>query len=257
MNVAIRERMNNPLLKALATLIAATMLLTSGYAQSLAAINSPPVQPELVSKYRKTTLFDVSADGVVILVYGASTPKNKKSGGVTVWSPKQGDKTFDMLRVVEWASGRELGKLHAHTVPSAARFTEGGNRVCYREGTENRLWDYATGQISTCSAEPKRTAYRGSSQTYDSPDGRFVAEPSKETVREVFLLTYVRGVVTVSDRNTGEPYATVVHPTVREAYDWPLTGYVYSVAFTPDNQHLITSYESDTYVWRLKPLIRN
>ena len=245
--------MKNPLLKVLVALIASTTLLTSSHAQSPAANNSQKFQPELVSKYRKTTLFDVSPDGVLILVYGASTPKNKKSGGVIEWGLKPGDKTFDILRVVEWASGRELGKVHAHTVPSAARFTEGGNRVCYLEGTENRLWDYKTGQITSCPTEPKRAAYRGSGQTYDSPDGRFVAEASKETVREIFLLTYVRGVVTVSDRNTGEPSGTAIHPTVREPYDWPLTGYVYSVAFTPDSQHLITSYENDTYVWRLKP----
>ena len=249
--------MNNPLLKALATLMASTMLLTSCYAQSLVANDSQKFQPELVSKYRKTTLFDVSPDGVLILVYGASTPeKRKKSGGVTEWTQKQGDKIFDFLRVVEWESGREIGKIHAHIVPSAAHFTEGGDRVCYREGTENKLWHYRTGQISSCPAEPKRAAYRGSGQTYDSPDGRLVAEPSKETVREIFLLTYVRGVVTVSDRSTSEKNATVVHPTVREPYDWPLTGFVYSVGFTPDNQHLITSYESDTYVWRLNSLFK-
>lgn len=157
-----------------------------------------------------------------------------------------------MNRVVEWASGRELGSIHAHIVPSAARFTEGAKQVCYQEGNENKLWDYKSGQVRSCPTEPKQGAYRGSDQRYDSLDGKFVAEPSNETVREILLLTYVRGVVTIADRSSGEKHV-VLHPTVREPYDWPLTGYVYSVSFTPDNEHLITSYEHDAYIWRIKP----
>ena len=246
--------MKTAFMNTLVTLIALLTPLPSGNAHSQVAKDSQKIQFELVSKYKENTLFDVSSDGNLILLYGASTPKkDAKSGGVTVWNHKRGDEYFDILRVVEWASGRELGSIHIHKVPGAARFSEGAKQICYREEKENKLWDYISGRVSACPAEPKRAAYKGSDQKYDSPDGKFVAETSKETVREIILLTYVRGIVTIHNRNTGERIGSVLHPTVREPYDWPLTGYVYSVAFTPDNQHLITSYEGDTYIWRIKP----
>jgi len=257
MNVAGKKLMNKPILNALVTLILSSTLLPWCQAQRRATKDAQKVQVELVSKYEKNTLFNVSPDGNLILLYGASTPKRDlKSGGVTEWETKRGEEYFDLLRVVEWASGRELGTIHVHTVPSAAHFTEGAKQVCYREGKENKLWDYVSGRLSACPTEPKRGAYRGSDQKYDSPDGKFMAEPSKEKVQEILMLTYVRGVVTIYKRSTGEKIGAVPHPTVREPYDWPLTGYVYSVAFTPDNQYLMTSYEHDTYIWRIKPTDR-
>lgn len=244
--------MNKLMLYALVTLMVSSTCLVPCLAQNQPAKGGQRI--ELVSKYKKNTVFDVSTDGNLLLLYGASTPKKEvKSGAVTEWKHKRGEKQFDLLRVVEWASGRELGSIHVHIVPSAARFTEGAKQICYREEDKNKLWDYASGQVSACTVEPKKGAYSGSGQKYDSPDGKFVAETSKETVREVLFLTYVRGVVTISDKSKSEKIGAALHPTVREPYDWPLTGYVYSVAITPDNQHLITSYEHDTYVWRIKP----
>lgn len=245
--------MNRPTLNALLLMALLTPVL-SCRVQGRPAQGTQKVQVELVSKYERSTLFDVSPDGSLVLLYGANTPtKEVKSGGVTEWGLKRGEEYFDMLRVVEWASGRELASIHLHTVPSAARFAGGAGQVCYREAKENRSWDYTSGRLSACPTEPKQEAYRGSGQKYGSPDGRFVAEPSKETVREILLLTYVRGVVTIRDRSTGEEMGAALHPTVREPYDWPLTGFVYSVAFTPDNRRLITSYEHDTFIWRVKP----
>ena len=241
-------------LNTIVTLIALLAFVPSCNARGQVSKDSQKRQFELVSKYKENTLFDVSTDGNLILLYGARTPtREAKSGGVTVWNHKRGDEDFDILRVVEWASGRELGSIHVHSVPGAARFTEGAKEICYQEENENKLWDYKSGRLSACRTVPTQAAYKGSDQKYDSPDGKFVAELSKETVREIILLTYVRGVVTILNRNTGERIGSVPHPTVREPYDWPLTGYIYSVAFTPDNQHLITSYEHDTYIWLIRP----
>ena len=245
--------MNKSILNALVVLIVSSAFLLPCHAQKPPAKGAERIQVELVSKYLKNTLFDVSQDGNLLLLYGASTPKKDvKLGGVTEWKPKRGEQYFDILSVVEWASGRELRSIHVHTAPGVARFIEGAKQVCYREENENKLWDYVSGRVSACTVEPKPGAYRGSGQKYHSPDGKFVAETSKEQVREILFLTYVRGVVTIYDHSTGEKFGAVPHPTVNEPYDWPLTGYVYSVAFTPDNQHLITSYENDTYIWRIR-----
>jgi WD40 repeat protein len=214
--------------------------------------NGQQADVKLIAKYRQTTLFDVSSDGHLILLYGASTPrKDVKSGGMSQWEPKRGETYFDLLRVVEWESGRELSSIHVHKVPSAARFVEGATQICYRAQKDNNLWDYVSGHQSVCPNEPQNGAYRGSDKKYDSLDCKYVAETSKERVREVLLLLYVRGVVTIFDRESKEKVGVVLHPTIREPYDWPLAGYVYSVAFTPDNKYLVTSYEHDTYVWRI------
>jgi hypothetical protein len=218
------------------------------------------IQFELLTKYKKNTLFDVSLEGNLMLLYGAPTPKkDEKSGGITEWRPKRGEEYFDILRVVDWASGQELGTLHVHAVPLAARFIGGSKQVCYqiqepKKGSQlwekkNVLWDYASGQVSACLSEPKRGAYLGSDRKYESPHGKFAAETSKERVREVLTLEYVHGVVTIYDKSKGKKIGAVQHPTVREPYDWPLTGYVYSVAITADGKHLMTSYEGDTYIW--------
>lgn len=250
----MKKRMIKSMLYALVTLIVSSTFLLPCPAQNQPAKRAQRTQSELVSKYKKNTLFDVSPDGNLLLLYGASTPKKDvKLSGVTEWQHKRSEEYFDLLRVVEWASGRELGNIHVHVVPSAARFTDGTKKICYREENKNKLWDYMSGQESACAVEPKPGAYRGSGQKYESPDGKFVAETSKELVQEILFLTYVRGVVTIADHSTGEKLGRVLHPTVQEPYDWPLTGYIYSVAFTPDNQHLITSYENDTYIWRINP----
>jgi hypothetical protein len=255
--------MKRDLLNALVLLIVFLTFLPLCQAQSQEAKDGQTVQFELVAKYKKNTLFDVSPDGNLVLLYGASTPKKDvKSGGVTEWKQKRGEKYLDILRVVEWASGRELGSLHVHAGPLAARFVGGSTQICYqiqepKKGSElwdkkNILWDYASGQVSACLSEPNKGAYIGSDRKYESPEGKFVAETSKEKVREVLTLTYVRGVVTIFDKRKGEKIGAVQHPTVREPYDWPLTGYVYSVAITSDGKHLMTSYEGDTYIWHSK-----
>ena len=217
---------------------------------TLVEAQSRPV--DLISIYKKNTLFDISPDGNLLLLYGASAPKKEtKNNSVIEWKPKRGEDHFDMLRVVEWASGREVASIHVHDVPGAAHFTADGKQVCYQAQKEEKSWDYVSGQMSICTVDSEQSAYPGSGEKYVSPDGKFIAETSRENVRQVLLWTYVRGVVTIADRSTGEKF-TVPHPTVREPLDWPLTGYVYSVSLTPDNQHVITSYESDTYVWRIK-----
>jgi len=256
--------MNRHLLNALISLIIVSTFWPSCQAQAQSAKHTQRVQFELLTRYKKNTLFDVSPDGSLILLYGASTPKKDvKFGGVTEWKPKPGEEYLDMLRVVEWASGRELGRLHVHEVSLAARFVGGSKQVCYqiqqpKIGSElwekkNVSWHYTSGQVSACLSEPEKGAYIGSDQKYESPDRKFVAETSKEKVREILTLSYVRGVVTIYDKSKGEKISTVLHPTVREPYDWPLTGYIYSVAITSDGEYLLTSYEGDTYIWRSNP----
>ena len=125
--------------------------------------NGQQADVKLIAKYRQTTLFDVSSDGHLILLYGASTPrKDVKSGGMSQWEPKRGETYFDLLRVVEWESGRELSSIHVHKVPSAARFVEGATQICYRAQKDNNLWDYVSGHQSVCPNEPQNGAYRGS-----------------------------------------------------------------------------------------------
>lgn len=227
-----------------------TLLLVTGLIPSAGA-QAQQGKVELISKFKHNTLMDISPDGSLLLLYGGSTPKKEVKAGVVEWKMKRGDDHFDILRVVEWQSGRELAAIHAHRVPGAAHFTGDGKQVCYLAEKEKSLWDYTSGQTGTCTPDREQGAYRGSDQKYQSPDGKLMLETVKENVRQFLVWTYVRGVVTIANRSTGENL-TVPHPTVREPLDWPLTGYVYSAGFTPDNQHLITSYENDTYIWRLK-----
>ncbi|MFN2492306.1 MAG: hypothetical protein ABR501_05410 [Pyrinomonadaceae bacterium] len=256
-DVGVSKRMNKILLKILVTLIVSLTFFIPCPAQNRTSKKAQPAQIQLVSRYKKNTLVDISADGKLLLLYGASTPKKTlKPGGVQEWQPKRDEKYFDLLRIVEWASGRELAALHLHIVPNVARFTGDVNQICFREENKNRLWNYVSGKVTPCDFEPEKAAYRGSSQKYASPDGKLLGETSKKQVREILFLRYVRGVVNVANAATGEKLGEVLHPTVNEPYDWPLTGYVYSVGFTPDNRHLVTSYEDDTYVWRLNLQIK-
>jgi hypothetical protein len=256
---------NKPALSALLILLSFSAYPSSCQAQSQAARDKQKTQAELAAKYKKNTLYDISPDGSMMLMYGASTPKKEvKSGGVTEWLPQRGEEFFDMLRVVELATGRERGRVHVHVPPVAARFVGTTKQVCYQivqdnqetkqVETLNRLWDYTSGKLGVCPAPPEKGAYGGSEGKYDSTDGKLAAETSRETVREFLAWKYVRGVVTIYDRGTGERIGVVVHQTVREPYDWPLSGYVYSVAFSPDGKRLMTSYEEDTYIWDIKPL---
>lgn len=255
--------MNRDILSALISLLFLSTFSCPCQAQNQVPKDTPKIQFELVAKYKRNTLFDVSPEGNLILLYGASAPKkDEKSGGITEWRPKRGEEYFDMLRVVDWASGHELGSLHVHAIPQAARFIGGSKQICYQIQEPKKgsklwekkylLWDYASGQVTDSLSEPKKGAYIGSDRKYESPDGKFAAETSKETTREILTLKYVHGVVTIYDKNNGKMIGMVQHPTVREPYDWPLTGYIYSVAITSDGKYLMTSYEGDTYIWYSK-----
>lgn len=218
-------------------------------------------KPELLVRFKDNNLFDISSDGRLLILYGVLTPKKGRFEKAVEWKAKSGDKMFDNLRVVEWSNGKDLASIHVHTPPTAARVLSDGG-VCYRVNIEigdkktshqNIFWDYSVNKTSksTCSSEPVNKAYRGSNEKYESDAGRFVAVTTREKVKQFLLWSYVRGVVTVERKAGGQKVSIANHPTVKEPLDWPLTGYVYSVAFDKEGKHLITSYEGDTYVWKL------
>jgi hypothetical protein len=106
-NVAMGGHMNRAIFNALATLLISSTLLPTCGAQERPAEVTGKIRTEPFARYTGNSPLDVSPDGRLLLFFGASTPyKEVKPSGVTEWKPKRGEQYSDMLRVVEWASGR-------------------------------------------------------------------------------------------------------------------------------------------------------
>lgn len=118
----------------------------------------------LISEYRKNILLDISADGRLLLFYQTGTPT--RSFSIPLGGGKgranQPNTDTDLLRVVERESGREVAHVAVRFFPANERFVPGAHQVFYsepkpdsREGSEYKLWDFASGGSRVCIEGPQ------------------------------------------------------------------------------------------------------
>src|SRR5687767_11930839 len=133
----------------------------------LAAVLGRAVNPDnqksltLVSQYKRNSLQDVSSDGNLLLFYETSKPVRTYTipltGGKA--SANQPDAKSDVLRIVERASGRELGRTGVGFFPTDVQFIPGSQRLFFKEPAtvdgrlewRIKIWDPASGEARECS----------------------------------------------------------------------------------------------------------
>jgi hypothetical protein len=117
---------------------------------------------KLAAEYKRNMLQEISGDGNLLLFYESSKPVRTYTipldGGKA--SANQPDRNTDVLRVVERASGREVGRIGVGFFPEDIQFIPGTQRVFYKEPKHVngklewriKIWDLANGEARECSA---------------------------------------------------------------------------------------------------------
>jgi hypothetical protein len=227
-------------------------------AQSKPSTPKAKVNIQLVARYYNNGFFDISPDGKLLLLFGPSTPNRRSSNGVAEWRPQKDDRFSEVLRVVEWETGGELGNVPSTkraylNRPHDAVFLGATNQVCFQDA-EAKLWDYMTGVIGSCPMFPKPYPYIPASfyEKRDSQNtGKYDAKDSIEKGADLLVIKYRRGVITIFDRASGEKVGEAVHPWEKWWAEYPTAGVIYGIALTQDNKYLLTFYADDTFIWRI------
>ena len=133
---------------------------------TMSAVSQPvkPVDTEslkLASQYKRNKLEGISSDGNLLLFYETSKPVRtytiQADGKVFANQP---DTNTDVLRVIERASGRELGRIRVGFFPEDVQLIPGTQRVFYTEPKlvdgklewRIKIWDLANGEARECSS---------------------------------------------------------------------------------------------------------
>jgi hypothetical protein len=115
---------------------------------------------KLVSQYKRNKFQEISSDGNLLLFYESSkfvrTYTLQANGKVIANQPNT---NTDVLRVVERASGRELGRMRVGFFPQDVQLIPGTHRVFYKEPKlvdgklewRIKIWDLANGEARECS----------------------------------------------------------------------------------------------------------
>jgi|GEM_PF-2134712 len=111
------------------------------------------------AEYQRNILQDISADGGLLLFYQTSTPTRSYTipldGGRA--RANQPPTAGDVLRVVERASGREVGRIKVEFFPESVQFIPGTQQVFYKEPTSDKqkylfkVWNFSIGEAKACS----------------------------------------------------------------------------------------------------------
>ncbi len=115
---------------------------------------------KVISGFKNSKLQEISADGRLLLFYETNRPMRTytiRSDGSTHTS-KTGN---DVLRLVERASGRELGRIRVEFYPQDIQLIPGTQRVFYKEPKlvneklewRLKIWDVGSGEARECSNE--------------------------------------------------------------------------------------------------------
>ena len=116
---------------------------------------------KLASQYKRNNLQGISSDGNLLLFYESSKPVRTytiQADGKGI--ANQPDTNTDVLRVVERASGRELGRMRVGFFPEDVQLIPGTQSVFYKEPKlvdgklewRIKIWDLTNGEARECSS---------------------------------------------------------------------------------------------------------
>ena len=179
---------------------------------------------KLVAEYRQNKLKDLSADSRLILFYQTSTPLRTYTfrPGVGV-RPDQPEVYDDLLRVVELASGREVGRISTQFYPFSEQFVPGTQQVFYSEpkpdpqrGRLYKLWNVTSGQMRVC---------------LDAPEGDFSWATFLNSQQAIGTVSQQNGEEILSRLNLPDCNITALAPVQRRLSS--------GFRLSPNKQHLI------------------
>jgi hypothetical protein len=119
---------------------------------------SGKIQLIQVFEFQHNNLSDISADGKLLLFYQTKVPVRSYTlrPGKPI-EPNQPEKFDDVLRVVDFATKREVAVVGVNFFPSDARFVPEIKLIFYKEPRKPRthsfkLWNYLERQVTECSS---------------------------------------------------------------------------------------------------------
>lgn len=145
---------------------------------------------KLAAEYKRNKLQEISGDGNLLLFYESNKPVRSYTIPLdgSKSSANQPDVNTDVLRVVERASGRELGRMRVGFFPQDVQLIPGTQSVFYKEPKQIgdklewriKIWDLANGEVREC------PAVNAASQSFSLIDAQHVLtiqrQPGKDNL---------------------------------------------------------------------------